>query len=721
MYLIAPTKTTLLVHQHNPLRSASNFRWIGSSKVGLLLVALLVCPIRSVDAQDSNEEGSFEINSIAFEGNDQVGSSELAGQLLTRETPGFFNRFLHYSISDRLGRKREFFDPRVFNDDLQRLRQYYVDHGFHEILIDTSLEFSTNTVDILFNLKEGYQSIIDTIIFKGIVNVPEFVFEDMQSSPRISHHDPFDRVLLDEEVLRVRKILWDAGYPNASFLRDSSSAVYHTSTRNYTVTLAYDIGKRYVWGDIVIKNELDSVRDDITPDIILKQLDYKSGDFYSAASRVSSEQNLNRVGIFDQAGIETVVPSNADTSIRVASRITVRPRDKHEFAPELIISDENNAFNLGAGIGYSNRNFLGGARTFSTRLRFRTQTISEFPDYFGIATDAVSNIDLSFDMQQPYIFTNKIRGNWTFSLIREKQIPYRQDIIRNKFGLTDRFAEFTTGILEWTLERMSLDRNPNYPDSSSDPETQEQIDKLRELEQQVQFNSIISFSITRDKTNDLFRPSEGFIHALTIQESGLLALLLSRTQKHLPFTQFYGITLSGRWYFDLTDHRFSIFAMKLKAGYQDKYGESRADESRAITSRYYGGGGGSVRGWKARDLSATGDPLFGGNVAFEGSFEIRTNILQSFRDDFLDKIWTVAFVDCGNVWGNLHGLSVADVAIAAGIGIRYDTFFGPFRLDYGFRVYNPAEPNGQQWIVDRKLFGQTLKEGIIHFGIGHAF
>jgi outer membrane protein assembly factor BamA len=678
-----------------------------------------------VYAQDSDEEGSFEINSITFDGNDLLGTGKLLGQIVTRETPGFFNRFLHYSISDRLGRKREFFDLRTFNDDLQRLRQHYIDHGFNEVQIDTSLEFSIdkNKVDILFSIKEGYQSLIDTIIFKGIVAVPEFVFEDMQSSPRVSRHEPFDRALIDEEVLRVRKILWDAGYPNAHFLRDSSSAAYYTSTKNYIVTLAYDIGKRYIWGDIDIKNELDSVRDDITPDIILPQLDYKYGDFYSSASRISSEQNLNRVGIFDQAGIEAVIPSSSDSSILVASRITVRPRDKHELAPELVLSDENNAFNLGPGFGYSNRNFLGGARTFSTRLRFRTQTINEFPNYFGVATDAVSNIDLTFEMLQPYVFTNKIKGSWSFSLIRDKQKPYRQDIVRNKFGFTDKFADYTNGFLEWTLERVSLQRNPNFPDSSNDPATQEQLTKLRQQERNVQFNSILSFTIQRDMTNDLFRPSEGFIHTATFQESGLLPLLLRRAQPDLPFTQFYSIALLGRWYFDLTDHRFSIFAMKLKAGYEEKYGESRSDDSRSIptTYRFYAGGGGSVRGWKPRDLSAAGNPLFGGNVAIEGSFEIRTNILQSLRDDFLDKIWIVTFMDFGNVWGKFRDLSVYDVALAAGVGFRYDTFFGPFRIDYGFRLYNPAEPNGQQWIMDRKFLGQTLKEGIIHFGIGHAF
>jgi outer membrane protein assembly factor BamA len=714
------------VHQHHTLVYIDSLRLFGTSKVGLfLLAAMLVCPIQWAYAQDLEEEGSFELNSIGFDGNDNLGTNELLGQLITRETPGFFNRFLHYSISDRLGRKREFFDLRTFNEDLQRLRQHYVDHGFYEVQIDTSLEFSIdqNKVDILFSVKEGYRSLIDTIIFKGIVGVPGFVFEDMQSSPRVSRHEPFDRALIDEEVLRVRKILWDAGYPNAHFLRDSSSAAYYTSTRNYIVTLAYDIGKRYIWGDIEIKNELDSVRGDITPDIILPQLDYKYGDFYSSANRISSEQNLNRIGIFDQAGIEAVIPSNTDSSILVASRITVRPRDKHELAPELILSDENSAFNLGAGIGYINRNFLGRARTFSTRLRFRTQTIKEFPNYFGLATDAISNIDLTFEVLQPYVFTNKIKGSWSFSLIRDKQIPYRQDIIRNKFGFMDKFAEYTNGLLEWSLERVTLDRNPNFPDSSSDPATQEQLNKLAEQSGNVQFNSIISFTIQRDKTNDLFRPSEGFIHTATFQESGLLSDLLRRAQPNLPYTQFYSVSLLGRWYFDLTDHKFSIFAMKLKAGFEDKYGESRSNDLSAIppTYRFYAGGGGSVRGWKSRDLSATGDPLFGGKVAFEGSFEIRTNILQSLRDDFFNKNWIVTFVDFGNVWGRFQDLGIKYIALAAGVGFRYDTFFGPIRVDYGFRLYNPAEPNGQQWIVDRKFFGQTLKEGIIHFGIGHAF
>ena len=127
-----------------------------------------------------------------------------------------------------------------------------------------------------------------------------------------------------------------------------------------------------------------------------------------------------------------------------------------------------------------------------------------------------------------------------------------------------------------------------------------------------------------------------------------------------------------------------------------------------------------MRGWESQRLGATGDPLFGGNLAFEGSFEMRNNIFQSLKDDVLDKLWFVTFIDFGNVWGEVKDFEFADIAIAAGLGFRYDTIFGPFRIDYGFRVFDPAARIGKQWITQRRFFGETLP-GVFHFGIGHAF
>jgi len=689
---------------------------------GLVLIFALV---NGGTAQEKGEKtGLYEISTIEVDGNETISTKELLAQMQTKETPGSLSKFLH-GINDRLGRKNEYFDPVKLSDDLYRLRKHYRDRGFNMVRIDTSLTLDDEerAMEVAILVTEGYRAIVDTIMYAGIVNVPDFVYDDMKSSPHITPGDPYDAALLEAEVARVRLILWNAGYPNCEYVRGQSFATLRTSTGNYSVLLTFDLGKRYVFGEIHVANE-DTLRDDITDEIIFSQLDYKPHDFYNYSDRISSERNLNRVGIFDQARIETEVPPNESPSIFVASRISVRPKDKHELAPEVLISDENNAFNLGTGLGYTNRNFLGGARTFSARLRFRTQTIREFPNYFGLNTTAISSGELTFEMLQPYIFTNKIKGNWTFSLIRDKQLPYRQDIVRNTFGFTDRFAEFTTGYLDWTLELVNLSRNQSFTGDTNDADFRQQLDQLEQQSKNTQFNSILSFTIQRDKSNDLFRPSNGFIHTATIQEAGLLPLVLkSALPENLPFTQFYRISLLGRWYFDMTDNRYSILGLKLKVGFEDKYGETRSDSTRSIpqTHRFYAGGGGSIRGWQSRDLSATGDPQFGGNVAFEGSLELRMNILQSLRDDFLDKIWIVTFLDLGNVWGQARNLQLRDVAIATGIGFRYDTFFGPFRIDYGFRLYDPAARSSQQWITERSFWGQTFKEGILHFGIGHAF
>ncbi len=324
---------------------------------------------------------------------------------------------------------------------------------------------------------------------------------------------------------------------------------------------------------------------------------------------------------------------------------------------------------------------------------------------------------MTFDLLQPFIFTNKVKGTWSFSYIVDKEIPYKLNIVRNRLGVNDRFAEFTTGMLDWTLESVNLYLR-DIDTQTLDPESQQQLRLLPKR----QVNSFLSFTMQRDMTNDIFSPSEGFIHSMTVQEAGSLPRALRLVDS--LYTEFYSVSLMGRWYHDVgLTKRTSILAVKLKAAMEEKYGRSESNDARTIppTYRFYAGGSGSVRGWNSRDLIASGEADLGGNLSIEGSVEWRLNPLQTLHDGILDKIWIVQFLDFGNLWPTVRSFQVRDVAIAAGLGIRYDTFFGPFRIDWGFRVYNPGEPPGQQWITQRKLMGQTFKEGIFHFGIGQAF
>ncbi len=690
---------------------------------------MLWTPALAAGSAPQDASGNPEIRDIAFEGNRGFSTPELRALIQIRESPGFLNKFFYNTISEKLGRKNEYLNFVTLAADIERLKKFYRNRGFEEVKVDTSLDYSDDgaKVDITFRIVEGYRSIIDSLVYRGIPSGPETIWKDIRSSPAISQGDFYNSNLLEDEVRRVLKIFADNGFPRVSFLRDSSRAEHYASDGNFKVVLAFAGGRRYRFGPITVEQEVDSLRgvmrrNDITDDIILEQLDYKPNDFYSEEVREKSERNLNRLGIFDLRKIDVAVPPLADTAIMVPSHIVIRPKDKHELAPELIVSNDNDAFNIGAGLGYSNRNFLGGARILSTHIRFRTQTITAFPDYFKINNDAVSNLELTFELLQPYIFSNAVKGTWSSSYIIDKQLPYKLNIVRTKFGISDRFAEYTTGQFDWVLE--AIDPRLRPVDSASiDPALWRQ----RQLLSPKQFNSVFSFTIQRDMTNDIFSPSEGFVHSMTLQESGVLPLLLRKAVPSLPFTQFYSASALGRWYFDVgATKRYSILAIKLRAGLEEKYGESRSDSSRTIpqTYQFFAGGSGSVRGWNSRSLISTGD-LFqaqlGGNLLIDGNIELRINLLQSMHDGFWDKMWIVPFFDFGNLWPKVRDFRLRDVALAAGFGFRYDTFFGPFRVDWGFRVYDPADPGGRYWITQKRLLGETFKTGVFHFGIGHAF
>jgi outer membrane protein assembly factor BamA len=58
--------------------------------------------------------------------------------------------------------------------------------------------------------------------------------------------------------------------------------------------------------------------------------------------------------------------------------------------------------------------------------------------------------------------------------------------------------------------------------------------------------------------------------------------------------------------------------------------------------------------------------------------------------------------------------------MAAGIGLRYNTFVGPIRLDIGFKLFDPTAVEGNRWLWDKT--SEIFKDKYaIHFGLGNAF
>jgi len=267
------------------------------------------------------------------------------------------------------------------------------------------------------------------------------------------------------------------------------------------------------------------------------------------------------------------------------------------------------------------------------------------------------------------------------------------------------------GFADWNLERVGISNIDTTKVNRND------FSGAREK----QFNSILTLTLQRDKTNDVFSPSLGFFHSVSVEEAGLIPKLLGSRGSGLPYAEYYKLSFLVRQYFSDGGRKSVVWALRLHAGAAQLY---NPDNTTPVppTRKFFAGGSGSIRGWKSRDLAAFGNPDQGGNVILEGNIETRISLFPTSGKLWiinLDNLMGVMFIDYGNLWNGLAEIKGSSIAIAAGFGLRYETFVGPLRFDLGLRVYDPKEAPERQWLFNKKLLTESYS--VIHIGIGQAF
>jgi translocation and assembly module TamA len=116
------------------------------------------------------------------------------------------------------------------------------------------------------------------------------------------------------------------------------------------------------------------------------------------------------------------------------------------------------------------------------------------------------------------------------------------------------------------------------------------------------------------------------------------------------------------------------------------------------STRFFGGGGGSVRGFAYRSLGpSVGGQVVGGLSYVGASAELRLRITDSFG--------IVPFVDAASITDSAWPTFSGDVFVGAGIGLRYYTALGPLRIDVAMPV---TERDGQSNVA-------------VYVGLGQAF
>lgn len=140
---------------------------------------------------------------------------------------------------------------------------------------------------------------------------------------------------------------------------------------------------------------------------------------------------------------------------------------------------------------------------------------------------------------------------------------------------------------------------------------------------------------------------------------------------------------------------------------------------------FFAGGSNDNRGWLARSLGPGSykyylDP----NRTATQIGDVKLAAYGELRYAISPMIKSAVFIDAGNIWTYKNDINrvgsqfsndfYKEIALSAGMGLRFDMTFLIIRLDYGFPLTNPALPNGAKWIFQSRQ--KYYDEGLATFG-----
>ncbi len=182
----------------------------------------------------------------------------------------------------------------------------------------------------------------------------------------------------------------------------------------------------------------------------------------------------------------------------------------------------------------------------------------------------------------------------------------------------------------------------------------------------------------------------------------------------VPYSQYVKTEFDFIKHWDLSHS--NIVAFRGFFGIAVPYGNS---DNIPFVRSYFAGGANDNRAWfpyslgpgKTKDI----------NDFNEANLKLALNL--EFRFPIAGDIKGALFADAGNIWNiwdniedpnaTFNGLSsLEDIALGTGFGIRYDFTYFVFRVDFGFKTYNPAEDPSKRWFREYNFASVVPQIGI---------
>lgn len=565
------------------------------------------------------QEGpKVKIGRVDFVGNKAIPAKKLRKVMKTRKPFIFFGGV---------------FKPDVFEEDQERLIEYYRSEGYIDAKIDDIKQGYDKTgskMIITIYVTEGSQYYAGQMVIEGNETFPT---EDVMKGLKMRTGQVFTPDKLRADMNAIRDYYLAKGYVDALIRPET---VFNEKTQK--IDILYSITENTISYLDQIKVQGNTKTKDI---VIRRELAVKPGEVFNGVKVRRSQERLMNLGYF-----KTVL-------------MDIEPTEEAQKKNLLVNVEETKTGEVGFGAGFSSIDNL---------IGFVELTQKNF-DWFNFPTFTGDGQKLRMRAQvgtkrQDYILS------WTEPWLFDRPISFGIDLFRrdSRFlsdvynerrtggdvRLGKKLMEFVRADLTYKLERDEIrDVSANASD-------------LIKREAGTFDVSSVELALTRDTRDSAITPRHGMRNSISGEVAGgPLGFDRDFTKYVTQQSVFFSLPL------DL------VLRLSGQAGLVDNFGDS---DRVPLFERFFLGGANTIRGFKFRDVGpkdATGEPI-GGKSMMMGSAELTFPIVEKIRGAF--------FYDTGNTYEDFGKFDLQDLRTGVGVGIRLELPIGPIRLDYGWPI-----------------------------------
>jgi outer membrane protein insertion porin family len=602
------------------------------------------------------EGPNVRVRMVEFKGNRSFTDDRLRAQVRTR----------HWLPLLRAGT----FDFEQVSDDVLALQRFYQNKGFFDVRVGRKITVSPDQSELLISylVNEGRRYRIERVTFRGNVSLSE---EQLREHVRMLEGRPYDGDILQRDIRRIVRAYSPFGYiyqPQAAdpdYLRIDARPVFRREPG--TIELVYDIheGRPFTVGRIIVTGNTRTHEK-----TVLREMRLAPGELYDSSVVQEASERIRHTPYYDS--------------------VTITPIGDQPHARDILIEvNEARTASFTVGAGFSTNGGIMGNITLEQRNFDIANWPASWRDIFSDRAFIGAGQQMRITLEPGTRWSNasiRFVEPWLFDQPYALSVEgYLQDRLRERYRerrtggntmITRRFGDI------WSLTLGGRGENVRIT-SIRHPEV-----RAPEILEMAGNNTLTTatLEVRRNTTNP-----GGFIH----RGSDTSAKWEPAGVFGGDFT-YHRFTASWNFYQavaeDLLERR-TVLSLHADAGY--------IGGNAPFFERFYGGGVGSVRGFRFRGISPrsgpAGDPV-GGDFFTSGTVELNFPLTG-------DNLRGVVFVDAGTVEEDFR---FGTMRVSAGFGIRLVVpLFGqmPLALDFGFPISRRPED-------DRQLISFTM--GLTH-------